>query len=196
MVSFDEEHTYLPIKTVAEYFYCQRAAFYMLMQWENNLENPFLYRGSQQHQVIERMPYKHRANSKIVYRYPVVSETLRICGICDAVVFPKTGGPYPLEYKTGKTRTNVMHRAQLYLQVACLEEMHSMKIPRGYIYFVESRKREEVRFSAEEKGRVFDTLKEICDKLSHADIRAFQPCGNPFCSYHPVDDPILYREAR
>lgn len=196
MVSFDQEHAYLPVKTVAEYFYCQRAAFYMVMRWENNLENPYLYKGTQQHQAIERMPYKHRSDAKILYRYSVVSEEIRIYGICDAVVFPEMGVPYPVEYKTGKTRTNVMHRAQLYLQAACLEEMHGVAIPRGYVYFIESNKRKEVCFSADEKVRVLDTLKEMCDKLSHPDIREFPPCGHPFCSYHAIDDPVLYGKTR
>lgn len=195
MIPFDEEDSYLPIKTAAEYFYCERAAFYMFTRWENNLENPYLFKGAQQHRTIERLPYKHRPGAKIIFRYPVVNDALRIYGVCDAVEFPKSGPPYPIEYKSRKTRVNFMHVAQLHLQAACLEEMRGAAIPCGYIYFVESRARQKVGLPAGERSFVLDKVAEMRDKIMRRDIRAFRPCGNAFCSYSAIDDPVLYRRT-
>jgi len=193
MISFEEENLYLPIKTVAEYFFCERAAFYMLMNWENNLENPFLYKGSQDHRAIEKMSYKHRSAGKITYRQPVISDKLRIFGFCDAVEFNKENNPRPIEYKTGRIRENRMHRAQLYLQAMCLEEMHGVAIPSGQIYFTGSRARRLIKFSKRGKELILDKLSELRDKIARADIRDFRPCGHPLCSYAAIDDPVLYR---
>lgn len=194
MISFEEENSYLPIKTVAEYFFCERAAFYMFTGWENNLENQFIYKGSQDHRAIERMPYKHRVEGKIIYRQPVVSEKFRLYGFCDAVEFDVKKAPKPIEYKTGKIRENLMHRAQLCLQAICLEEMYGAPVKSGWIYFVGSRSRKEVRFTSAWKRFVLDKVEEFRNKIYRLDIRDFRPCGHPLCSYSTIDDPILYKK--
>lgn len=193
MILFEEENSYLPIKTVAEYFFCERAAFYMLTAWENNFENPFLYKGGQEHRTIDKIPYKHRSAAKIVYRHPVVSNKLRIYGFCDAVEFDIKGKPKPIEYKTGKVRQNIMHRVQLYLQAVCLGEMYRSPVVSGAIYFIGSRCRIEVMFSEREMLFILDKIKEFRYKIAQADIREFRACGSSLCSYSAIDEPVLYQ---
>lgn len=196
MLPFDQDNEYLPIKTAAEYFYCERAAFYMVMRWENNLENRFLYKGSQQHATIERIPYKHRAAGKISYRQFVVSHTNKIYGFCDAVEQTRAGSMCPVEYKTGKTRFNPMHEAQLHLQAFCLEEMYQRRIAVGFIYFVESSERKRLALDKNKRKIILETVAEFREKLRNPRVSDFKPCGNIHCSYHHIDDPALYSKNR
>jgi CRISPR-associated exonuclease Cas4 len=192
MINFDEESLYIPIKTAAEYFFCQRAAFYMLNNWENDLENEFLFKGTQSHNTIEKIPYKHRVKAKLEYRYRVVSEKHKIYGVCDAVEFHENREIIPVEYKTGKIRNNFMHLVQLHLQAMCLEEMFKIKLPYAYIYFTDSRARQKIRLNNTERRLIISKLNEFQEKLKKPKIDDFVTCGNIHCSYHTIDNPLLY----
>ena len=56
--------------------------------------------------------------------------------------------PAPVEYKRGKPKQEQSDEAQLCAQAICLEEMLAVSIPTGYLYYGETRHREDVAFTA------------------------------------------------
>ena len=57
--------------------------------------------------------------------------------------------PYPIEYKRGKPKRTSADEVQLTAQVMCLEEMYGIDIPRGALYYGETRHREVITISQE-----------------------------------------------
>lgn len=58
--------------------------------------------------------------------------------------YPGFWKPFPVEYKRGHSKPDERDEVQVAAQVICLEEMHSIKIDKGYLFYWESRRREEV----------------------------------------------------
>ena len=92
---------------------------------------------------------------------PVVSYRLGFSGICDVVEFiPAEDGaivhgkagryqPRPVEYKHGKEKLEPSDELQLCAQAMCLEEMLSVKIESGSLFYGKIRRRSEVFFTEE-----------------------------------------------
>ncbi len=110
---------------------------------------------------------------------PVSSRELGISGECDVVEFhreekesdravfiPAYGGIYsavPVEYKRGAPKADDIDALQLCAQSMCLEEMLSCKIPSGYIFYAETRRRQQVTFTDELREKVADIVSEMHD---------------------------------
>ena len=53
----------------------------------------------------------------------------------------------PVEYKRGKPKKDQIDEVQLCAQAICLEEMYNVSIEKGFLYYGETRHREEVQFT-------------------------------------------------
>ena len=103
----------------------------------------------------------------------VVSHELKASGACDVVEFRRSAAgvplrnedglfqPYPVEYKRGSPREDRANELQLCGQALCLEEMLCCDIPKGALYFGETRRRVEVAFTPELRREVTETLTEM-----------------------------------
>jgi CRISPR-associated exonuclease Cas4 len=69
--------------------------------------------------------------------------------------------PAPIEYKRGKPKQDQSDEAQLCAQAICLEEMLSIDIPTGYLYYGETRHREEIELTKEIRDFVFKMSVEM-----------------------------------
>jgi CRISPR-associated exonuclease Cas4 len=108
----------------------------------------------------------------------VISKTLQVTGVCDVVEFHlSTDGirlngqtdlwqPYPVEYKRGSPKPFDADQLQLCGQAMCLEEMLLCSIPEGSLYYGETKRRQEVQFTAELRTRVREALSEMADCMS------------------------------
>jgi CRISPR-associated exonuclease Cas4 len=80
------------------------------------------------------------------------SEKYGLVGKADLVAFyddpdyPRTGRPFPVEYKRSARNTFRHAELQLCAQALCLEEMLRVTIHAGALYFGASRRRREVSF--------------------------------------------------
>ena len=66
-----------------------------------------------------------------------------------------------MEYKRGSPREDRANELQLCGQALCLEEMLCCDIPKGALYFGETRRRVEVAFTPELRREVTETLAEM-----------------------------------
>ena len=155
---------------------------------------------------------------------PVASYRLGLSGVCDVVEFtpspvlrtpspagrgaggegygvklPNRDGLYlaaPVEYKRGKEKHDHSDETQLCAQAMCLEEMLSLNIPRGYLYYGETRHRVEIDFTSELRTLVQDMSAEMHNYFSRGytpRVKTSKACRS--CSLADVCLPLLQKKV-
>lgn len=149
----------LPLSGIQHFLFCRRqwALIHVETQWR---ENVLTAEGRIMHERVDAPFFTETRNGVITARsVPVASYTLGLSGVCDVVEFtqspdgvhlPNRQGLYlaaPVEYKRGKPKREPVDEAQLCAQAMCLEEMLSIHIPQGYLYYGQTRHREPVELT-------------------------------------------------
>jgi CRISPR-associated exonuclease Cas4 len=170
----------LPLSGIQHFVFCRRqwALIHIECQWQ---ENALTSEGRILHKRVDDPFFTETRKGTITTRsLPVASYRLGLSGVCDVVEFtavdatavdptafpecvrlPGREGfyqPAPVEYKRGKEKRDACDEAQLCAQAICLEEMLSVTIPRGYLYYGQTRHRVEVELTAE--------LRQLVQKMS------------------------------
>jgi CRISPR-associated exonuclease Cas4 len=163
----------LPLSGIQHFLFCRRqwALIHIEQQWK---ENALTAEGRILHQRADDPFFTETRNGVITARsVPIASYRLGLSGMCDVVEFtsssdgvklPGRGGLYlaaPVEYKRGKEKLDPCDEAQLCAQAICLEEMLSLTIPRGYLYYGETRHRVEVELTTELRALVRGMSQEM-----------------------------------
>jgi CRISPR-associated exonuclease Cas4 len=100
--------------------------------------------------------------------------------------------PVPVEYKRGQPKRDPMDEAQLCAQAICLEEMLSTHIPRGYLFYGQTRHREEVEFTPQLRTLVEEMSAEMHNYFSRGYTPKVKPHkGCRSCSLADVCLPVL-----
>lgn len=203
------EDEWLQLAGLQHFAFCRRqwALIHIEQLWAENLrtvEGDLLHRKA--HDNAER---ESRGDVYILRGVSIQSRTLGVSGQCDVIEFhrcehgislqAKEGlwKPYPVEYKRGRPKENDADRLQLCAQAMCLEEMLSCEIPQGALFYGETRRREEVDFTAELRELVRDYLIEMHDCFK----RGYTPKVKPFkgcnaCSLAELCLPKMSRRQR
>jgi len=209
----------LPLSGIQHFLFCRRqwALIHVEMQWR---ENVLTVEGKQMHERVDDPFFSEARNGTVIARsVPVASYRLGLTGVCDVVEFlpsplhpsphgrgdggegeggiklPNRQGlyqPVPVEYKRGHPKRDPMDEAQLCAQAMCLEEMLSTHIPRGYLFYGQTRHREEVEFTPQLRTLV----EEISAEMHHYFRRGYTPKVKPHkgcrsCSLADVCLPVL-----
>lgn len=162
------------ISGIQHFVFCRRqwALIHVEQQWE---ENYFTVDGELKHERTDQHIYEKRKNIITIRAMPIKSQILGITGKCDVVEFiksrdqnavyiPRYNDDYvirPIEYKRGKPKEGNSDILQLFAQAYCLEEMLATRIEKGYIFYFETRRREEVYFSQEHRQQLFEIVEEM-----------------------------------
>ncbi|MEI7845180.1 MAG: CRISPR-associated protein Cas4 [Chloroflexota bacterium] len=156
----------LPLSGIQHFLFCRRqwALIHIEQQWK---ENALTVEGKLLHKRVDDPFFTEVRNGVVAARsVPVASYRMGWSGVCDLVEFtestqgvklPGRDGyylPAPVEYKRGHEKTGPCDEAQLCAQALCLEEMLSIDIPAGYLYYGETRQRVRVEFTAERRELV------------------------------------------
>jgi CRISPR-associated exonuclease Cas4 len=151
----------LPLSGIQHFLFCCRqwALIHIEQQWK---ENVLTVEGKLLHKRADDPFFSETRQGVIAARsVPVASYRLGLSGVCDVVEFtaspdgvqlPGRDGlylPAPVEYKRGKEKHDHSDESQLCAQAICLEEMLSVAIPLGYLYYGETRHRVAVELNAE-----------------------------------------------
>lgn len=132
--------------------FCERqwAFIHIEQQW---LENLLTAEGHILHERVDNpLEIESRGDRQFLRSVPLVSYKLGLYGRADIVELHRivTGGfensieipgkqgrwkIIPIEYKRGKPKSDDCDRVQLCAQAICLEEMHRVKIPEGFLYY-------------------------------------------------------------
>lgn len=173
MSAMYEEDDYLELSGLQHFAYCRRqwALIHVERQWE---ENERTVDGQLFHKVAhDAGRVEKRGNLLIMRGLAIKSSKLGLSGICDVVEFHKAENgvslasyagrwmPFPVEYKKGGPKEHDADCIQLCAQAICLEEMLLCGIPRGCLFYGESRRRMQVEFTDELRQKVSDMAVEM-----------------------------------
>jgi CRISPR-associated exonuclease Cas4 len=114
--------------------------------------------GDLAHEHADLPRYEVAAGVKLLRALPVFSDRLGLSGKCDFVEQFTDGSLCPVEYKKGKRRRFDNDDAQLCAQALCLEEMFGRPVSYGAIFHAASKRRREVKFTAELRATTEDAI--------------------------------------
>ena len=203
------EDEWLQLAGLQHFVFCRRqwALIHIEQLWAENLrtvEGNLLHRKA--HDNAER---ESRGDMYILRGVSIQSHILGVSGHCDVIEFHRCDQgvplqakeglwrPYPVEYKRGRPKENDADRLQLCAQAMCLEEMLSCEVPRGALFYGETRRREEVEFTSELRDSVREYITEMHDYFQ----RGYTPKVKPFkgcnaCSLAELCLPKMSRRQR
>lgn len=149
----------VPISALQHYLYCPRQC--ALIHVEQTFdENVFTLRGRRVHERADEPTHEVVDGVRVERALPLFAESLGLVGRADVVEF-RDGVPFPIEYKSGKRGRKRADQVQLCAQGMCLEEMFDVRVESGSLYYDRSRRRLEVRFDAELRSLVNDTIEAV-----------------------------------
>lgn len=145
------EKDLLPLSAIQHFLYCPRqcALIHIEQQWA---ENRFTAEGRLLHNLTDSPRTETRHGVRTATAMPVRSFRLGISGIADVVEFHRDGEqlrPFPVEYKRGRPKAHRADEVQLCAQAMALEEMFSMDVPEGALFYGAERRRMLVGFDTE-----------------------------------------------
>lgn len=168
-----QEDDYLMISGLQHFCFCRRqwALIHVEQQWA---ENGRTTDGMLFHKNAHDSTKRERRGDVITIRgLRVKSAELGVSGACDVVEFHKDDAgislagvsgkwqPLPIEYKVGVQKLNPADELQLCCQAMCLEEMLLCTIPKGYLFYGKTKRREEVEFTDELRAEVRSDLQQM-----------------------------------
>ena len=181
----------LPISSLNALEYCPRKFYYQFVQGEM-LVNEFVLEGTLAHQRVHEAGTHTTAEGEIeITRLYLYSEALHLSGFAD-VIQERAGVFVPVEYKHGYQGEWLNDHVQLCAQALCLEERQPGKplIAYGYIYYVGSRRRVQVKFTRElrEKTRatIAQALKVAALEIPPPPLSDKMAARCPNCSLLPL----------
>ncbi len=203
------EEEWLQLSGLQHFSFCRRqwALIHVEQLWAENLptvEGNLLHQKA--HDSTDR---ESRGDLYILRGVNIQSRELGVSGQCDVIEFHRSQEgvplqakeglwqPYPVEYKRGHSKENDADRLQLCGQAMCLEEMLSCEIKCGALFYGETRRREEVIFTAELRSRVRECLSEMHDYLKRGRtprVKPFKGCNA--CSMAEYCLPGMLRKRR
>lgn len=143
----------LPLSGIQHLAFCERqwALIHVENQW---VENARTAKGRNLHQRVDDQYFTEtRGEVKTVRSVPLVSKALGLYGVADVIELEKVpdesdGVRYSIvEYKRGKPKPDDRDEVQLCAQAICLEEMLSITLVYGYLYYGETKHRHRVELN-------------------------------------------------
>ncbi len=165
------EEEILMLSGIQHFAFCKRqwALIHIEQLWAENvrtIEGQFLHKRSD-----DPFQDETRKGLRNVRAMPLVSYTLGLRGIADVVEFTRVEletaytttlkdrqGFWlvcPVEFKRGKPKSDDRDAVQLCAQAICLEEMMSVKIEYGDLYYAQIRHRQRIEIDEQLRNRVY-----------------------------------------
>ncbi len=153
------EDEMLMLSGIQHFVYCPRqwALIHIEQVWT---ENRYTAEGQILHKQVDDPFYRQKNGDCVSLRsVSISSKTLGLYGFTDVVElrqseksdncichpsYPGYWKPFPVEYKRGHTKPDERDEVQLAAQVICLEEMHNIKIDCAFLFYGETKRREEI----------------------------------------------------
>ena len=146
----ESEDDTLPLSGLQHLAFCPRqwALIHLEQAWE---ENRLTAEGRLLHERVDLPGQSRRESVRTVRGIWLECRRLRLTGRADVVEFRPEA--YPVEYKRGKRKPDDCDAVQLCAQALCLEEMLGASIPAGAIFYGDPRRRLEIAFTPQLRGR-------------------------------------------
>lgn len=144
-----DETDFIQLSALQHYAYCPRqcALIHLEMAWNENL---YTAEGRLLHDTAHSVRTETRGECRVSTGLQLRSRIHGISGTADIVEFHRQDDvwlPFPVEYKRGRPKKHDSDRIQLCMQALCLEEMLSVAVPGGALFYGKTRRREEILFT-------------------------------------------------
>lgn len=164
--------------------FCERqcALIHIEQAWAENRQTA---EGKLLHERADEPGGESRGDVRVVRALAIRSLRLGLSGRADVVEFhrlpPRTEGgvegaplpsragrwqPFPVEYKRGKPKRHRADEVQLCAQALCLEEMLSLTVPAGALYYGRRRRRYAVEFDEELRGITEGAVRRLHEMMA------------------------------
>ncbi|PJG82202.1 CRISPR-associated protein Cas4 [Caviibacterium pharyngocola] len=160
------ENRPISLSALQHYAFCPRqcALIHNEQVWE---ENFLTAQGRALHERVDSAEPEVRKGIRFERTVHVSAEKLGISGILDLVEHDLTTGELkPVEYKRGKPKPDPMDEIQLCAQALCLEEMTGQAINEGALWYMQTRHRLPVAFSAELREKTLTVINAVRSLLN------------------------------
>lgn len=169
------EEEYLMLSGIQHFAFCRRqwAMIHIEQQWAENYRTTA---GELMHKKAhDEGSFEKRGDLLLVRGLRISSRELGLSGQCDVVEFHRDDEgvklfgyegkwtPVPVEYKHGAPKEDNADELQLCAQAICLEEMFQIRIPDGYLFYGENRRRSHVEFTKDLREAVKKAAREMHD---------------------------------
>jgi CRISPR-associated exonuclease Cas4 len=183
-----------PLSALQHYLFCPRqcALIHVEQAWA---ENRLTAEGRVLHEATAAAGIEKRRGVRVVTAMPLVSKRLGVSGIADLVEMHKSPDgswrPFPVEYKRGKPKSHRADEVQLCAQAMALEEMFSVTLDEGALFYGETRRRVAVPLDAALRqltGQVAADTRALLDgQITPPPVYAKSTCTN--CSLNELCQP-------
>jgi CRISPR-associated exonuclease Cas4 len=169
----------LLLSGIQHFAFCERqwALIHIEQQWRENLRT---FEGRDMHERADDLFFTEARGAVLISRaVPLLSRSLGLYGKADVIEFhrveqdgqlgvmlPNRAGrwmPRPVEYKYGQPKSDDRDQVQLCAQAICLEEMLGVSIATGDLFYGRTRRRQNVAFDNDLRGRVADLAERMHD---------------------------------
>jgi CRISPR-associated exonuclease Cas4 len=156
------EDDLIMISALQHYAFCPRqcALIHIEQTWA---ESGRTAEGRIMHERVHDESRESRGDVRIDYGVSLRSLRLGLIGKADVVEFHRQPDgswlPFPVEYKRGKPKADDCDKVQLCAQAICLEEMLSVAIPAGALFYGQTRHRLDVVFDEALRGETEETAR-------------------------------------
>ena len=163
------EDDLIPLSALQHLSFCERqcALIYIEQIWQ---ESGLTAEGRIMHERVHEEQRESRGDVRIEYGIPLRSLRLGLIGNADVVEFHRVDKdiwqPFPVEYKRGKPKLDHCDMIQLCAQAMCLEEMLSISVPKGAIFYGRTRRRLDVSFEDALRNETEETAKRAHDLVN------------------------------
>ena len=188
---------YLPISMLNQLEYCPRRFYLMHVCGEIEV-NAHVLEGALRHQQAHSAGAEREGDVICHRRVYLWSERLGIAGFADVVEEHVVDGRrvlIPVEYKKGRMGRWLNDHIQLCAQAMCLMEHGQAEVPKGYVFYFGSRRRQEVIFTPELQARTLQAIQHARALIAQGKLppplEHYAKCRD--CSLEPV---CLPREMR
>ena len=151
------EEDLIMISSLQHLLFCERqyALIHIEQMWE---ENRFTAEGRVLHERVDTEGHESRRLFRQEFGMSVRSLEHGLIGKCDLVelyLVPDgtAAEAIPVEFKRGTDKESDVDRVQLCAQALCLEEMLSLSVPRGQLYYLADHRRTSVDISGELRAK-------------------------------------------
>lgn len=173
------ESDFIMLSALQHYLFCPRqcALIHLEQQWA---ENRYTAEGQVLHERVDSNKSDTAGDVRIVRTLPLCSHRLGVSGQADVVEFHDDGTVFPVEYKRGKPKQNRCDEVQLCAQAMCLEEMLSLQIDEGALFYGKRRRRTVIAFD--------DELRQLTEQVIHHVHHLLIDGVTPSARYEPKCD--------
>ena len=164
-----QEEDLIMLSALQHYAFCPRqcALIHVEQVW---VESGLTAQGRIMHEKVHQEGNESRGPVRIARGVPLRSLRLGLVGVADVVEFHKIGKdiwqPFPVEYKRGKPKADHCDLIQLCAQAICLEEMLSVAVPCGALFYGRTRRRLDVTFDDDLRHETEETARKAHELIA------------------------------